>query len=194
MNKVHQLGLDGGLKAQQCGRFIGNCNLEDSHLDINITSQTLQAPSSSFTFFLFLHDDHLGWMSFKSSCCRGNQTKFWGFAQKVNELSRTALKTPNTTRLLAFLGKSSTQYGSLIVSDKSTKIYLPWYISQELLSIGIPSCYNLLHLPPKSYLHFGYVTINMSSNKPKLFFREIKNCFEHKDCGTGLKCINQVIS
>ena len=170
MNKVHQLGLDsGGLKAQQWGRFIGNCNLEDSHLDINITSQTLQAPSSSFTFLLFLHHYHLGWMSFKSSCCRGNQTKFWGFAQKVNELSGTALKTPNTTRLLAFLGKSTTQYSSLI--DRSTITY-SHNIFTLIYSTGAFKYRNswLLHLPPESYLHFVYETVIINSNKLKLFF------------------------
>ena len=61
-------------------------------------------------------------MSFKSSSCRGaTKLSFLGSAQKVNELSGTALKTPNTTRLLAFLCKSGSQNGSLIGSEKSTR-------------------------------------------------------------------------
>ena len=83
-------------------------------------------------------------MSFKSSSCRGaTKLSFLGSAQKVNELSGTALKTPNTTRLLAFLCKSGSQNGSLIGSEKSTRTPV-WIFTKDFTG-----AVHILRQPPE---------------------------------------------
>ena len=177
-------------------------------------------------------------MSFKSSCCRGNQTNFWEFAQKVNELSGTALKTTNITRLLVFLCKSASHHGLSILSFLSvlniitgiwcgrkkalsssyvTPVvdfyiwpYFPtnnheftrnisWVTTTSVFAFSkyFTGAFDKRHswlTAKQSHLLIGFKTIiTKEHHESKLFFREIKNCFEHKDCGTDLKCINQVL-